>query len=104
MRHGFIIASALVCGCAPTVEKGAELLGGAATVHNASGKAYTFPAPPLTDSQRDAFSLGDHFFNRNWVTAPASTSGFDGLGPTFNATSCSACHTFDGRAAPPKSE
>ncbi len=99
-------ALALVTGlasCEPPPEAGVELLGGPATVRNASGKAFTFPAPPLSDAQRDTFSLGDHFFNRNWVSAPASTSGFDGLGPTFNATSCSACHNLDGRAAPPKS-
>jgi CxxC motif-containing protein (DUF1111 family) len=97
-------AVSLLClaSCEPQPDVAVELLGGPATVRNASGKAFTFPAPPLNDAQRDTFSLGDHFFNRNWVSAPASTSGFDGLGPTFNATSCSACHNLDGRAAPPK--
>ena len=98
-----VVALAL-SACPPAVEEGAELLGGRATIRNATGKAYTFPAPPLDDTQRDTFGLGDHFFNRNWVTAPASTSGFDGLGPTFNATSCSACHNLDGRAKPPEQE
>ena len=35
------------------------------------------------------------------MTAPASTEARDGLGPTFNAQSCSSCHTLDGRAKPP---
>jgi CxxC motif-containing protein (DUF1111 family) len=35
------------------------------------------------------------------VTAPSSTTGLDGLGPTFNASSCSSCHFKDGRGAPP---
>lgn len=96
--------AALLSGCGPAQEEGVELLGGRATIHNTSGDAFTFPAPPLDDAQRDTFAIGDHFFNRNWVTAPASTSGFDGLGPTYNATSCSACHNLDGRAAPPKNE
>ena len=28
----------------------------------------------------------------------------DGLGPSFNALSCSSCHTLDGRGKPPDSE
>jgi CxxC motif-containing protein (DUF1111 family) len=35
------------------------------------------------------------------VTAPSSTEGSDGLGPLFNARSCSACHFRDGRGRPP---
>jgi CxxC motif-containing protein (DUF1111 family) len=82
-------------------ETGTELLGGATTVFDDSGNAYAFAARNLDDQGRDTFALGDHFFNRNWVTAPASIEGNDGLGPTFNATSCSACHFKDGRGAPP---
>ena len=52
-------------------------------------------------AERRAFAVGNSFFNRNWVTAPASTTGRDGLGPTFNAQSCSSCHFKDGRAQPP---
>ena len=37
------------------------------------------------------------------MTAPASTAARDGLGPTFNAQSCSSCHTLDGRGKPPDS-
>src|SRR5689334_21914841 len=35
--------------------------------------------------------------------APASAEGNDGLGPTYNETSCSACHSHDGRGLPPQS-
>lgn len=35
------------------------------------------------------------------MTAPASTTARDGLGPVFNAQSCSSCHFRDGRAQPP---
>ena len=48
-----------------------------------------------------AFFVGNAFFNDPWVTAPSSTTGRDGLGPTFNATSCAGCHFKDGRGAPP---
>lgn len=82
----------------------AALLGGETTVFDASPSAFSFPARNLGGADRDVFSLGDHFFNRNWVTAPSSASANDGLGPLFNATSCSACHLRDGRSAPPQSE
>ncbi|MDB4947021.1 MAG: putative thiol oxidoreductase [Labilithrix sp.] len=101
-------AGAFVAACSSgdeggdvTPEQGTELLGGASTIFDVSGEAYSFPARNLDDDGRDAFSLGNHFFRRNWVTAPASISGNDGLGPTFNATSCDACHFKDGRGAPP---
>lgn len=81
-----------------------EWLGGDTTVFDTSGNAFTFAARNLDDEGRNAFALGAHFFNRNWVAAPASASGNDGLGPTFNATSCSACHAKEGRGTPPKSE
>jgi CxxC motif-containing protein (DUF1111 family) len=37
-------------------------------------------------------AAGKALFERNWVQAPASTSATDGLGPSFNARSCAACH------------
>ena len=51
-----------------------------------------------------AFAVGNNFFNDNWVTAPASTDGRDGLGPLFNAQSCSSCHFRDGRGKPPEDD
>ena len=78
------------------------LSGGAgATVFDETENAFAAPVPKLTSRQRRAFAVGNSFFNRNWVTAPASTTGRDGLGPTFNAQSCSSCHFKDGRARPP---
>ncbi len=87
---------------ASAADAGAELLGGDTTVFDATAIAYSFPARNLSSADRDVFSLGDHFFNRNWVAAPASASANDGLGPLFNATSCSACHRRDGRSMPPQ--
>lgn len=103
----FVVASAVGVACASSEESAPKdptlaLLGGATTIFDDSRNAFTFAARNLNDEERNDFSLGDHFFNRNWVTAPASTVGDDGLGPTFNATSCSECHFRDGRGAPPK--
>lgn len=78
------------------------LSGGAgATVFDTSADAFARSVPKLSRAERRAFAVGNSFFNRNWVTAPASTTGRDGLGPTFNAQSCSSCHFKDGRAQPP---
>ena len=78
-----------------------EASGGAATVHNTGANAFAQSAPGMTREQRRAFVVGNNFFNDNWVTAPASTTARDGLGPVFNAQSCSSCHFKDGRGSPP---
>jgi len=77
------------------------LSGGEATVFDDSKDAFARSAPNLTSEERAAFSVGNNFFNDNWVTAPASTDARDGLGPLFNAQSCSSCHNHDGRGQPP---
>lgn len=75
--------------------------GGAATVGDTSPNAFGFPAPTLDWKERRRFLVGNSFFKQNWIEAPASASERDGLGPLFNARSCSACHLRDGRSAPP---
>jgi CxxC motif-containing protein (DUF1111 family) len=45
---------------------------------------------------------GKGLFEKNWVSAPASTAASDGLGPFFNARSCVACHQGGGRGAVPE--
>lgn len=79
-----------------------EALGGETTAFTTNRNAFSLSARNLTNLERRRFEVGDSFFNQNWVTAPASTDARDGLGPTFNAQSCSSCHTLDGRAEPPK--
>ncbi len=85
-------------------ESGEELSGGETTVFEVGRNAFSLAARNLKDERRDRFFVGNSFFNRGWVTAPSSTSGQDGLGPTFNASSCSSCHFKDGRGAPPSNE
>jgi CxxC motif-containing protein (DUF1111 family) len=75
--------------------------GDGVTVSDASANAFGYPLPTLTATERRAFVVGNSFFKLNWVTAPSSTATRDGLGPLFNARSCSACHVRDGRSAPP---
>lgn len=76
--------------------------GGAATVFDASRMAFSQPVPGLRGEREDAFFVGNAVFDRGWVAAPASVEKFDGLGPLYNATNCSACHAKDGRGAPPE--
>lgn len=76
-------------------------LGGATSRGADTRNAFGLPAPGLTSEEGRAFEVGDSFFTQNWVTAPASTSARDGLGPTMNAQSCSSCHLRDGRGVPP---
>ncbi|MEL6717471.1 MAG: di-heme oxidoredictase family protein [Bacteroidota bacterium] len=82
------------------VEKGEELSGGQATVFDVSENAFGFQAPGLSNQNQLLFFVGNSFFNQNWVTAPASTTARDGLGPFFNARSCASCHFKDGRGEP----
>ncbi len=76
--------------------------GGAATVFADGRTAFSFPAANLADEERTRFAIGNSFFRRNWVQAPASTRARDGLGPHFIARSCGGCHVQDGRGPPPR--
>lgn len=89
------------CGGDDAPEPEEALPGGATTVHDTTRNAFTLVARNLQGERRDAFFVGNALFNRNWVTAPSSTEGLDGLGPAFNASSCAACHFKDGRGKPP---
>ncbi|MFN3643111.1 MAG: di-heme oxidoredictase family protein [Gemmobacter sp.] len=60
----------------------------------------TAAAVPAGLAALDA-QAGSALFDRLWVAAPASTRAADGLGPLYNARSCSACHAGHGRAHPP---
>src|SRR5262245_25133395 len=79
-------------------------LGGSATLAIANENAYARPIPTLPTEQLRPFTFGNRVFNTNWVIAPASVDGFDGVGPVFNRVSCSSCHTRDGRGQPPREE
>jgi len=62
------------------------------------------PADNISFDNQRLFATGNAFFNQAWTVAPASTTARDGLGPLFNARSCSTCHFKDGRGRPPLDE
>lgn len=102
-----ILLTLLLAACAPhgtqpiDNEIGVEAIGGPSTVYDVSVNAFGNPSPVLTTSERNLFVLGNAFFRTNWVTAPATTTSRDGLGPLYLASSCSGCHAMDGRGRPP---
>lgn len=97
--------AALVAGCDPPEPlapyPGEELAGGDTTVFDETSLAYALAFRNLDHDQRGKHFVGNSFFNQNWVQAPGSAEGRDGLGPVFNAKSCSGCHFRDGRGRPP---
>ncbi len=96
-----LLAIVVLMGGVSAQEAPGALSGGAATVFATTRQAFGQPLPHLTADQETQFFVGNSFFNRNWVSAPSSTTARDGLGPLFNARSCSACHLHDGRGRPP---
>jgi CxxC motif-containing protein (DUF1111 family) len=113
MRRTHLCAIAVaLAGCSPAeappdaspkAEPGEELSGGETTVFDTSKNAYSLSARNMTQERRSGFFVGNSFFKENWVVAPSSTAGRDGLGPLYNARSCSSCHFMDGRGSPPES-
>ena len=106
----FIAFHVVLMGCGeshvdpdPLVEEGEWLPGGDTTNTRMLGaNAFLMPAQNLTIETELAFYSGNAFFNQGWVVSPASTDARDGLGPLFNARSCSACHFRDGKGEPPE--
>ena len=60
------------------------------------------PGSSLTNEQRLDWAVGRSFTHKPWVSAPATTTARDGLGPWFNANSCLACHPGNGQGQLPE--
>lgn len=81
-------------------EVGEELSAGKLTTTLLGSNAFDQAVPGLPLNTDLLFFVGNSLFKQNWVSSPASTTARDGLGPTFNARACSACHNKDGRGSP----
>lgn len=87
------------------IDEGEQFSGGVlGTVNDATINAFSLSMPGISSQQELDFFVGNSFFNQNWVMAPSSTSARDGLGPLFNARSCSGCHFKDGRGRAPEND
>lgn len=78
-----------------------DLSAGAITVDRADREAFSEPAPVLDARQRQMFLVGRNVFQRQWASI-VSLNGDWGLGPTFVADRCSACHLQAGRGKLPQ--
>ncbi len=75
---------------------------GAATVFKfLNENSFSHSSANMSFERELDFKVGNGFFRRFWVSAPASTKSADGLGPLFNARSCQSCHLKDGRGHAP---
>ncbi|QXP62328.1 di-heme oxidoredictase family protein [Polaribacter sp. HaHaR_3_91] len=63
-------------------------------------KAFGRSIPGLSNLELAFFGIGNAMFEQSWVSAPATTTSRDGLGPIFNARACATCHSNDGRGTP----
>lgn len=117
-RFVSIAVTALCLGCAsaqaadpaslaPTTaftapEPGEVKQGGEGTHFKALNRnAFSLSSANMAFDRELTFKVGNGFFRRLWVSAPASTKAADGLGPLYNAKSCQHCHLKDGRGHPP---
>lgn len=75
-----------------------RLSGGAATVFDATSKAFTHPVDGLSARDLQIHELGDASFEQSFVSAPSPIHS--GLGPVFNNVSCVSCHHNDGKGTP----
>jgi len=101
-EYAFAVVFCLAATGCQCSARTATAAAGTATVTDATRDAFSLPAPSLTKEHRAAFFVGNSLFNRSWVAAPATLDSRDGLGPLFNARSCSGCHFKDGRSRPPE--
>jgi CxxC motif-containing protein (DUF1111 family) len=81
-------------------DSAAMLSASAFTTMRTGADAYVQAAPALGERQHEIVLRGRAHFNRPWVIF-GITGGDWGLGPTFIADRCSACHAGGGRGAPP---
>jgi CxxC motif-containing protein (DUF1111 family) len=102
-RAGLLVLALAGCDVAPSAHAAqAPLARAPVEVNDATGSAFSQPLPGLSEHERTRFFVGNSFFNQSWVSAPSSVQTRDGLGPLFNARSCSGCHFKDGRGRPPE--
>ena len=93
-----LAAGALAIGA--EVVEDPSLSAGSFTIRRFDSQAFSEPASVLTTKQRQLFMAGRSVFKRQWASVN-SLNGDWGLGPTFVADRCSACHVNTGRGSPP---
>lgn len=67
-------------------------------VRDTSSKAFSHPLPGLTQDQSRSFLIGRTIFHG--ISNDSRSLESRGIGPTYNAMTCSDCHAGDGTANP----
>tara|TARA_R110001592_G_scaffold50620_7_gene156453 strand:- start:2427 stop:3872 length:1446 start_codon:yes stop_codon:yes gene_type:complete len=76
--------------------------GGSFTIASRDQQSLQRPQPNLSPEQQLEWAVGKSFATQAWVAAPATTKARDGLGPLFNANSCTGCHVRNGQGQLPE--
>lgn len=84
----------------PTTPKVWQAVGGNATIAYNEQRPFLTLIPNLDIRQIAGVSQGRELFIANWTPAGEGRALFDGVGPLFNAVSCTSCHSATGRVAP----
>ena len=77
-----------------------KMSGGATTVDDITGDAFSHDSPNLSPAELAMHEEGDEEFEDAFSVDPAAEH--KGLGPVFDNVSCEGCHFADGRGRPPK--
>jgi len=105
LRLSALLPVLLLAAAALAIGEDAEdpsLSAGSFTIKRFDSQAFSEPASVLTSKQRQLFMAGRSVFKRQWASVN-SLNGDWGLGPTFVADRCSACHVNTGGGLPPQS-
>ena len=76
--------------------------GGTTTSYLQNQEAFSVPLANLDANLVRSFAFARHLFRQRWTAGHSLENPIDGLGPTFNRSSCSGCHVKDGRGHPPR--
>src|SRR5690606_21773077 len=98
-----LVLTSVLVGCEAASSAGdpdEALSGGSTSVWRSDHLAFSQPSANLSPARGLAFSVGNSFFSNPWVSAPASTTARDGLGPLLNTNACLNCLVGDGRGRP----
>jgi CxxC motif-containing protein (DUF1111 family) len=93
----FCLSVGAISALAQDVDPSEEFPIGNGSTSDLSVQAFSHPVSGLRGEQRRQFTVGNSFFNSVWIAGPSTTTARDGLGPMYNAVSCSSCHFKDGR-------
>lgn len=81
----------------PDVDTDWQAAGGIATIPSNSLRPFLQLIPSLPATALQGVSQGRELFITQWTPAGEGRALFDGVGPLFNATACTQCHSSEGR-------